>query len=996
MKFRKCYKLLLVCCLILGSVFIFLNFVKNNVFAENDIQNNFGGWSWNSNFGWNSENCNNRYFSGYQDYCGINNDSIILDIGFDGGDVDLYNSSVKDNSKENNTLKIIGATIGNIKNRTGKSNFNKSFKFISGENIIEPNSSIDLGEKFTIGFWLKSQAKTQTEGIFLLGDGGILATGDDQKVLYFVVDTSHQIMVDNFFVWDNNWHYYVLVKNDKNLKAYRDNQYVGEENFAGSTGQTLLLKSIGQGNCIGCGDKFGFNGEMDEIRIYKSILSLDEIIHNKLHNSNYYLDIDNTTGKIMGWVWSSSLGWICFGETCSNYGLPPYGSLSDTILHWSPNQGSGIYPHMITGWAKAINFDNSYQDQFVNIGWIALRGPETFPLDKNYQNCVSCSIRDEDNALVAYFKFDEDIGDVASDSSGNNNNGFLQGFKNDTWNSAGKINNCLYFGSKENVVDVIPDVSLSTSITISWWSKQETPKSNGFFYLSSSGNQGGIYSVEDGTFLWRIRNSNEIKMPEKFFLFDNNWHNYVAVRTDELVKIYRDGKFISEDTFENNEEQVLESIGYIKTKGGDLFFSGYMDHVKIYDRSLTEGEILYAYKSPENKFCSACFNELDEGRNNICYECSLCNKLVDSGDVCTECSSCRQYGLVFDSSTANIKGYTWGGFKINESNPLDGIGWTKFSPNFAAGLYRSYVSAKYGNIYSKSNIGSDYTVIPPLGYFNSTYMIQANGHIINWVSQGIVTTSDQGGLFYDYNTEEPWMNYYDSPSNFLSSVYNYPNKINDYGNILGNLDYDGLKNGIYGGVVNHMPNEGMIDYNVCLGGNIYYIKPESGKYQLERIDVSGISYLFKNCDNGAGVIIVDGDLEINGDLKYDDATIDSNNKKLASVAWIIKGDLYINGDVSNLAGTFIVLGNDEVIECGTDLGNPILKCGTIYTGSSANQLVISGQILAKNFQLERTFRNSSREPSEIIIYDGRNIINPPPGLGDVIKSLPRWDQIAPY
>ncbi|MDD3284062.1 MAG: LamG domain-containing protein [Patescibacteria group bacterium] len=972
-----------------------MSFVKNSVFAEDDIQNNFGGWSWSSNFGWNSENCNNRYFSGYQDYCGIKNDNIILDIGFDGNDVDFDTLEVKDNSKENNTIKIIGTTINNIKNRTGKSNFNKSFEFISGTNIItfdNPSSSLVLPNTVTISFWLKSGPKTQREGLFLLGNDGILTSGSNQRSLSWIINLSNKIEISNVFDWNNQWNYYTIVRNGQNVKAYRNGQYIGMANFTQATSGENLYR-IGQAVCNGCGGTLNFNGQIDEIRIYNSILSLDEIIHNKLHNSNYYLDIDNITGRIMGWVWSSSLGWICFGDTCSDYGSPPYGNLSDTILHWSPNQGNGIYPHMITGWAKAISFDDSYQEQFKDTGWIALRGPEIFPLGKNYKNCVSCSVRDEDNGLVAYFKFDEDIGDVASDSSGNNNNGLLQQFIDERWNEDGKINNCLYFDKEKNVVRT-PEISLSTSITISWWSKQDVPKDSGIFYLSSFGNQGGIYSAEDGLFLWRIKNSNEIKMPVKFFLFDSNWHNYVAVRTNELVKIYRDGKFIAEDRFENNEEQTLTSIGYTKTEGGDLFFNGFMDHVKIYNRSLTEDEVLYSYNYPENRFCSACFNELDENLNNICYECSLCNTSQDDGDICAECSSCRQYGLAFDSGTANIKGYTWGGFNVDSE--LSGVGWTKFSPNFAAGLYRSYISTKYGNIYSRSNIGSDYTVIPPLGYFNSTYMIQANGHIINWVSEGISTTT-QGSLFYDYNTEEPWMSYYDSPSGFISPVYDYPNKINDYGNILGNLDYEGLKKGIYGNVINNMPNEGVEDYNVCLGGKIYYTKPETGEYKLNvKVSGSEISYLFNNCDNGSGVIIVDGDLVINGDLKYDESIVESNNKELASIAWIIKGDLYINGEVSDLAGTFIVLGNEDVTECGSDLGNPVPKCGTIYTGSSANQLVISGQILAKNFQLERTFRSSLREPSEIIIYDGRNIINPPPGLGDIIKSLPRWDQIAPY
>jgi len=254
---------------------------------------------------------------------------------------------------------------------------------------------------------------------------------------------------------------------------------------------------------------------------------------------------------------------------------------------------------------------------------------------------------------------------------------------------------------------------------------------------------------------------------------------------------------------------------------------------------------------------------------------------------------------------------------------------------------------------------------------------------MNWVSSS-------------YDSNDSWLMSSDS-GNPLN--YEYPKLENDYGNVLGNLDYIGLTSGIYGDVELEVPDEGGVSYDVCLGDKIYFI----GEDFVLSARQGDIAYRFINCPNAAGTIIVDGDLTIEGDIKYDSNTFNGSSDNLASVAWIIKGDLKISPEVKELAGTFIVLGEDN-LGCGYDLEDPIEGCGAIFTcdgdlSQCGNQLEVSGQLLAKNFRFGRTFRsleNQLREAAEDIIYDGRNVINPPPGLGDILKSLPTWNQIAPY
>ncbi|MCD4704704.1 LamG domain-containing protein, partial [bacterium] len=640
-------------------------------------------------------------------------------------------------------------------------------------------------------------------------------------------------------------------------------------------------------------------------------------------------------------------------------------------------------------------------------GWISLQSSnKIYNTLENFSECMSCSIRDEELNLLVYLKLDEDRGFSVNDYSEFDNKGRLVGFYGDYWLTDDcMLNNCLAFGDQGHILD-LGEIDLSQHNTFSFWAKADDREEKvGLFLFTNGSNNEGVFTdgINNDGFLWKISESIQASIPEAF-IWDGNWHNYVFVRNEEKVKFYRNGAFVGASDFENyfseeykdvSKDQNLKEIGhsYCNGCGDDIYFKGIMDHIRVYDRILTADEISYGYNYPEKKFCSGCFNYLDEeGRANICYECSDCVfeksiKYVEGVNVCDKCTECRRYGLIFDSNTANIKGFSWGGY-LNDLLENIGTGWFQFSPNSVSGLYRSYLSAKYGSIYSRSDIGSSYSVVPPQGYSNATYIIQARGNVSNWVSEQMISVGPQGELIYDYNS--PWM--------IKGGNYEFPSLENDYGNVLGSLDYSGLVSGNYGEIEKVLPGESSpSNPNVCLDGKIYFQENNTS------IDIRSGSdaYIFKNatgetCDNGSGLIIIDGDLYINGNTSYDSLSVEGDSQKLASVAWIIKGDLHIDPNVTKLAGTFMILGDDEIENCGDDLSQPIEGCGIIYTGESNKQLEVSGQFLAKNFQFQRTFRSDFREAAELIIYDGRNIINTPLGLGDVLKSLPRWDQVAPY
>ncbi|KKP89293.1 MAG: hypothetical protein UR94_C0040G0016, partial [Parcubacteria group bacterium GW2011_GWA2_36_10] len=142
----------------------------------------------------------------------------------------------------------------------------------------------------------------------------------------------------------------------------------------------------------------------------------------------------------------------------------------------------------------------------------------------------------------------------------------------------------------------------------------------------------------------------------------------------------------------------------------------------------------------------------------------------------------------------------------------------------------------------------------------------------------------------------------------------------------------------------------------------------------------------KNDQNGSGVFVFgDGPVGINHNIKYLGNDIDvSKLKNISSLVWVIKGDLNIDPSVTEISGTFIVLGDGTPCDDGVEF-----NCGRFISGASGSQLKINGTVIAKKFVLERTYSTNS-EPAELFINDGRLKVNPPAGLQNFSTNLPKF------
>jgi hypothetical protein len=196
--------------------------------------------------------------------------------------------------------------------------------------------------------------------------------------------------------------------------------------------------------------------------------------------------------------------------------------------------------------------------------------------------------------LVSWWSFNEGTGTIAGDSSGNGNNGTVNG---GTW-VAGKYGQALSFNGVSNYVSVVDSLGLrltTTDFTITAWIKYQS----GTWAIISKGYgahtaNGYVMDVGGGAVHMRINNGvGSSVVVQSASLPIDTW-TYVAAVIDRSGngQIYLNGVpsgvpiDVSSKTNIGNAEPL-----YIGRYGTVSDFNGKIDEVQIYNRVLSAGEI---------------------------------------------------------------------------------------------------------------------------------------------------------------------------------------------------------------------------------------------------------------------------------------------------------------------------------------------------------------------------------------------------------------------
>lgn len=228
---------------------------------------------------------------------------------------------------------------------------------------------------------------------------------------------------------------------------------------------------------------------------------------------------------------------------------------------------------------------------------------------------------------VAEWKMDEGIGTSIIDTSGNSNTGtFGAGSSAPTW-AQGKIGKGLIFDGSNDYVNIGTLNSLNT-FTLSAWIKANSNSTSDYRTIIDKTNN----SMNDRNF-WLALETSTSQLSLRFSvdgssttflgntpLNDNKWHYVNATYDGSYVKLFIDGKLDNTPTAKTgipNTGNTSSYIGY-QPVGGGRYFSGSIDHVKIYNYARTPAQVAYDY----NRGGPVGWWKMDECQGSTIYDWS--------------------------------------------------------------------------------------------------------------------------------------------------------------------------------------------------------------------------------------------------------------------------------------------------------------------------------------------------------------------------------------
>jgi len=208
--------------------------------------------------------------------------------------------------------------------------------------------------------------------------------------------------------------------------------------------------------------------------------------------------------------------------------------------------------------------------------------------------------------LVSHWKFDENFGTTAMDSSGNNNTGTLTGGA--AW-SAGKLGNAVQFDGVDDFIKVVASTGNldidSGSVTISAWIKPQSVSSVQAILLR--GLSDGVAGGQEG-YGFFVNSNGKINAGsaggENYnslaSLTANTWTHVVMIVSSSASKLYINGQDSTPAgagtvVVASNKDLLIGATRNIANTLNTRFFNGSIDEVRIYNRGLSAQEVTDIY-----------------------------------------------------------------------------------------------------------------------------------------------------------------------------------------------------------------------------------------------------------------------------------------------------------------------------------------------------------------------------------------------------------------
>lgn len=218
--------------------------------------------------------------------------------------------------------------------------------------------------------------------------------------------------------------------------------------------------------------------------------------------------------------------------------------------------------------------------------------------------CASFAIAgvlDHSSGLTNYWKLDE-ASDPVIDSWGSNNGTSLGGV---TQGVTGKIDNASQFDGIYGTKIIASPIEFETgAFSISFWIKSSGDLASNMIPIGS-GSYPGYYiqikgSAVGNKLTFRTSNGTPNDLNANSTITDTDWHHIVLTRDGSgNKKLYLDGVQDNVTTNDGSRDTTNGQNFQIGSSGWGQPFNGTIDDVAVWNRALSESEVLALYSNPE-------------------------------------------------------------------------------------------------------------------------------------------------------------------------------------------------------------------------------------------------------------------------------------------------------------------------------------------------------------------------------------------------------------
>jgi hypothetical protein len=287
------------------------------------------------------------------------------------------------------------------------------------------------------------------------------------------------------------------------------------------------------------------------------------------------------------------------------------------ILHSTTSQDVGSFTTGITPTSDPLEFG-----RFVhNTPWAYWNGLMDNTTLWNYalsedeiQDIQYSNYNGTETGMIGYWKFDQGSGEIASDSSGNDNHGSVIG---STWSTDVPImdsppepivNHSISFDGSSYVelTQNMPHANLS-ELSIQLWVKNDWSDDQEYFldFGALAGNpqpfvyrilqqNGSLMAWVEGTALANVDGDRNVEYPVTN-LIPGNWVNVAITLTSNTIKLYVDGQVVDVGSFDysGNYDMFTNQGVYVfgKNGGASMYTDASLDDISVWNYALNQSEL---------------------------------------------------------------------------------------------------------------------------------------------------------------------------------------------------------------------------------------------------------------------------------------------------------------------------------------------------------------------------------------------------------------------